>query len=90
MINVTLAWTVIKAVEPNREDVLMGTTDFALDDSGPMQQPTLQESLLLQLSCHLAETVFADVVQIAEGAQRSKTRISRSRQEHSGNGLTHR
>ena len=69
MIEVTLSWMVTRPRKAGGAECLTSVTDFTLDDSA------LRDSLLRQLSMHLAETVFFDVVRISEshagpGAQR--------------------
>ena len=67
MIEVTLSWMVTRPKEMGGSDCLTAVTDFALDESAASQGRTaLRDSLLRQLSAHLAETIFSDVIQISE------------------------
>ena len=67
MIEVTLSWMVTRPMEAGRSECLTSVTDFTLDDSAASLGPSaLRDSLLKQLSVHLAETVFFDVVRITE------------------------
>ena len=67
MIEVTLSWMVTRPKEAGGSDCLTAVTDFALDESAAAHGAfALRQSLLRQLSFHLAETVFFDVVRISE------------------------
>lgn len=67
MIEVTLSWMVMRPKPVGGSDCLTAVTNFVLDDSASSLGPlTLRDSLLRQLSIHLAETVFSDVVRVAE------------------------
>jgi len=67
MIEVTLSWMVTRRLNAGGSECLTSVTDFSLDDSAASLGPSaLRDSLLRQLSVHLAETVFFDVVRISE------------------------
>lgn len=67
MIEVTLSWMVTRPKQAGGSDCLTAVTDFVLDDSASSLGPlALRESLLRQLSVHFSETVFFDVVRLAE------------------------
>ena len=67
MIEVTLSWMVTRPKPAAGSDCLTAVTNFLLDDSPSSLGPlALRDSLLRQLSIHLAETVFFDVVRVAE------------------------
>lgn len=75
MIEVTLSWMVTRPQKAGGSDCLTSVTDFTLDDSAAVLGPlALRESLLKQLSLHLAETVFFDVVRISESPGRLEAR----------------
>jgi len=70
MIDVTLSWMVNRANGSGGSRCLTSVTDFQLDESAASSGPTaLRESLLRQLSNHLVETVFFDVVRLAEALE---------------------
>ena len=67
MIEVTLSWMVTRPKQAGGAECLTAVTDFVLDDSASSLGPSaLRDSLLRQLSTHLAETVFFDVIRVAE------------------------
>lgn len=67
MIDVTLSWMVTRDKALGGSECLMSVADFTLDDSAAsLGAAALKDSLLKQLSVHLAETVFFDVVRISE------------------------
>lgn len=67
MIEVTLSWMVTRVRQAGGSDCLTSVTDFVLDDSASELGPlALRDSLLKQLSTHLVETVFFDVIRLAE------------------------
>lgn len=67
MIDVTLSWMVTRDKAAGGSQCLMSVTDFTLDDSAAsLGSSALRDSLLKQLSEHLVETVFQDVVTISE------------------------
>jgi len=67
MIEVTLSWMVTRPKQTGGSDCLTSVTDFVLDDSASSLGPlALRDSLLKQLSTHFVETVFFDVVRLAE------------------------
>lgn len=67
MIEVTLSWMVNRPKAAGGSDCLTAVTDFVLDDSASSMGPSaLRDSLLRQLSTHFAETVFYDVIRLAE------------------------
>lgn len=69
MIEVTLSWMVSRPQKAGGSECLTAVTDFTSDDSAASLGPSaLRHSLLKQLSFHLAETVFFDVVRISESS----------------------
>lgn len=75
MIEVTLSWMVSRPQNSGGSECLTSVTDFTLDDSAASLGPSaLRDSLLRQLSVHLAETVFFDVVRISESAAGPRVR----------------
>jgi hypothetical protein len=73
MIEVTLSWMVTRPQKAGGAECLTSVTDFTLDDSAAALGPSaLRDSLLRQLSVHLAETVFFDVVRITESRAGSR------------------
>ena len=67
MIEVTLSWMVTLPKTAGGSECLTAVADFALDESASSLGPSaLRDSLLRQLSLHLVETVFLDVVRISE------------------------
>lgn len=67
MIEVTLSWMVTRSKASGGSECLTAATDFALDESAASQGVSaLRDSLLKQLSVHLAETVFFDVIRMSE------------------------
>ena len=75
MIEVTLSWIVARSKETGGLESLTAVTEFVLDDSASVEgQEALQDSLLKQLSLYLAETIYLDIVTIAESAPKSPSR----------------
>jgi len=67
MIEVTLSWMVTRPQNAVKSECLTAVANFTLDDSAASLGPVaLRDSLLKQLSVHLVETVFFDVLRISE------------------------
>lgn len=67
MIEVTLSWMITRPKPAGGADCATAVTDFVLDDSASsLGRNALRDSLLRQLSLHLAETIFQEVVRVAE------------------------
>lgn len=67
MIEVVLSWSVREVIDEKVGPDLTSVADFELNvDAREAGAEALRDSLLRQLSIYLVETVFMDVVRIAE------------------------